>query len=267
MASRRFKAPGVVATLFALLGLAILVWLGTWQSIRYQEKSAAESQQDALADATPRAVTSLDALNSGELDFHPVTLRGEFAAEPSFLIKHRIYQGKPGYWLVSPLVMESGEAVLVNRGWLPYEKGEATASAIIAGTAGEQKLHGLVHYLDYVVADTPTRDALKKGERDTTLVFWDSYDTEGMHQAIEAPTPSRAVIVTLSEDHSGSPYPIASYAHITEPYLTAEKHFGYALTWYSLAVALIAIYVAAGFGALKAHAMAPREDGQVDSHS
>ncbi|TXD35743.1 SURF1 family protein [Lujinxingia vulgaris] len=267
MSSRRFKAPGVVATLFALLGLALLLWLGTWQSIRYQEKSAAESQRDALADAEPHHITSLDALNSGELDFHPVTLRGAFATEPAFLIKHRVFKGKPGYWLVSPLILESGESVLVNRGWVPYEDGEGKAAALIDRTDGEETLHGLVHYLDYVVADDATREAVKRGEHDPSLILWDSYDTEGMHQAVEGPTPSRAVIVTLSEEHSGSPYPIASYAHITEPYLTAEKHFGYALTWYSLAVALIAIYIAAGFGALKASPMAPREDGQLRDHS
>ncbi|RVU44062.1 SURF1 family protein [Lujinxingia sediminis] len=266
MSSRRFKAPGVVATLFALLGLALLLWLGTWQSIRYQEKSAAETQRDALADAEPHHITSLDGLNSGELDFHPVTLQGVFAPEPAFLIKHRVFEGKPGYWLVSPLILQSGDAVLVNRGWVPYEEGETIASSIIASSE-EETLHGLVHFLDRVVADDATRQAVESGEREGSIILWDSYDTEGMRRAIDAPTPTRAVIVTLAEEHSGAPYPFASYAHITEPYLSAEKHFGYALTWYSLAVALIAIYLAAGFGLLRASPMAPREDGRIETRS
>ena len=260
MSARRFKAPGVAATLFALLGLALLLWLGSWQAIRYLEKTASESQRDALTDATPHRIETLEALNSGELDFHPVTLRGEFAQAPNFLMKHRVFRGKPGYWLVSPLILESGEAVLVNRGWIPYERGEALAAAIVKRTEGTQELSGLVHHLDYVVSDDATRASLESGGVGDPMILWDSYDTEGMHQAIEFPTPTRAVVITLAPEHSGQPHPVASYAHITEPYLTAEKHFGYALTWYSLAVALIAIYVAAGFGSLRAQSMAPRPD-------
>ncbi|RAL21595.1 hypothetical protein DL240_12115 [Lujinxingia litoralis] len=258
MSSRRFKAPGPIATFFALLGLGILLSLGSWQALRYQQKSHAEGQRDALAEATPRPISDLAALNRGELDFHPVTVRGEFLSDRAFLIKHRVHQNKPGYWLVSPLRLPSDELLLINRGWVPYERGEAIARSLLEASAGEQEFHGLVHFLDYVVADTPARQRLARGEASEAILLWDSYDTEGMHSALEGTTAQRAVIVTLAPDHSGEPYPIASLAHITEPYLTAEKHFGYALTWYSLAVALIVIYAAAGFGVLHAQPMATR---------
>ena len=249
------------STFFTLLGLALLIFLGTWQAQRYISKKAFEEARDAQIDLPILEHPSGSEIANGAVDFRRIRISGHWDRERGFLIKHRVYRGKPGFWVVSPLFISTQEdpeplALLVNRGWVPFTEGEERAETLLlALPEGEVTLTGLIHVLEYVVPDRSLREALDSEAFTTGILAMDSYDTEAMNQALAAPGFERPLVLTIGESSTPTDtYPVASFDHITEPYLTSETHFGYALTWYVLALALIAIWVANGLGLLHAAA-------------
>lgn len=214
-----------------------------------------EERRDARIDAPVAPLESIDDLESGDYDFRRLQVDGLWDPDRLFLIKHRVFDGEPGYWIVSPLHIDDGDqkaALLVNRGWIHRHEGPEKAAQILDDTDDEPtSLTGLVHVLDEVIVDDDALQRLDNEPNPTGVVVLNSYDTTSMHRAIDIDTLSRPMVLTKSPDPDGDQRePIASHHHITEPYLTAETHFGYMLTWYFLAIALVGLWIAYGFGVL-----------------
>ncbi|MBA2662186.1 MAG: SURF1 family protein [Bradymonadaceae bacterium] len=242
-------------TLATLVGLSILLSLGTWQSLRYLEKSADEAQRDERRVLALSDIHALSDLGPA-LDYRQVRVHGRVDPAHTFLIKHRTHLGKPGFWLISALVLDGQqEMLLVNRGWLPYREGRELAQGLRG--SDEEVFVGLVHTLERVIADQRLRERIQVGTIEPEeLVELDTYDLTAILGTLPMPTTTRPVIITLTDAHSGAPYPIASTDQITAPYLTADKHLGYATTWYTMALALLAMFIAYGMGMLRSRAMA-----------
>ncbi len=243
-------------TFFTLLGLAILISLGTWQLNRYLDARSFEAERDARLDDYVVAVDSLDEFRSTELDFRRVRIEGQWDRDRLFLIRHRVYQGDPGYWVVTalrPPTIDDGPALLVNRGWIHRQDGLPEAQRILeALDDGVHTVTGLVHPLDHVVADDDFRDAYptSSDRLPQGVVEMDTYDLTAIYDSLPYDAVERPVILTESSDSWERELPVASHEHITQPYLTADTHFGYMLTWYLLALALIAIWIAHAAGVL-----------------
>ena len=254
-------------TLFSILGLALLVLLGSWQLSRYLDAQDFEERRDARMDASVAQLESPDDLESDGYDFRRVEVQGTWDTERLFLIKNRVFEGTPGYWIVTPLHIEEDgheKALLVNRGWIHREGGPAKAKDYLEALDDEpDTVVGLVHLLDEVVIDNRTHQKLDIEANPTGVVELNFYDTTAMNRVIEADTFSRPIVITESPGaDSADEEPIPSHDHITAPYLTAETHFGYMLTWYLLALALIGIWIAYGFGILQSQSY--KEPAQSD---
>ncbi len=248
---------------FTAIGLALLVSLGTWQLNRFLDARTFEDQRDARMDLSVVGLESTNQLTDGELHFRRIEVEGIWDEELLFLIKHRVYEGMPGYWVVSPFVPtgdESSTALLVNRGWISIEDGLEQARHILDETpTSAETITGLVHRLDDVVVDDDFHERFDESSPPTGVVELESYDTTAMHRTVQDPGLDRPIVLTLGPDSSpNESEPIPSFDYITEPYLTAETHFGYMLTWYLLALALLAIWVAHGLGLLASPAYEER---------
>ena len=254
-------------TAATLVGLCLLIALGSWQLSRFLDARAFEQARDATMDLPVVSLDDARDLVSGELDFRHVQITGRWHQEVLFLIKHRVYQGTPGFWVVQPLYPESAQdddqptAIMVNRGWLSVESGDDAARNLLEATAGQQgHAQGLLHRLDDVVTDRRMLAVLEAGETPTGVIELETYDITAMQQIVGDTAIDRPIVLTEAGttdrvDPSGL---VASTQHITEPYLTAETHFGYMLTWYILALALIAIWIAHGLGLLSSPAYRDR---------
>lgn len=255
----------IISTLFTALGLALLLSLGTWQTLRYNEKLRFEQARDARAHL-PTLTAHSEHLSSGEADFRHIRLLGTWDKEQSFLIKHRIFEGKPGFWVINTFTLANGgPSLLVNRGWIPFDGGESLALSLLDDLPDtEIILNGFIHLVERPVADEHLRAQLQSTSAPTPKVqTLNTYDLDAMHAALKSPTFARPIVLTLDRDaDSTQALPIASLDHITSPYLTSETHLGYAITWFSLAAALIAIWLAHGFGLLRSTSFIhhPRHD-------
>ena len=114
------KAP----TLAYLCLLPLLIALGIWQLGRSEEKRIILGQQEqGLASSeiiklSPAMVDNVDALR-----YKKVQVTGHYDQARQFLIDNQISAGKPGYFVLSPFVLQGeNKAVLVNRGWIPLNQ-------------------------------------------------------------------------------------------------------------------------------------------------
>ncbi len=126
-------------TLFALFMVGLCVLLAHWQWTRYETRQSENQTLDAAvsAPAVPLdQVLPAEAAGAQHLDpaleWRMVTATGTFDTAGEVAVRRRPLDGKNGFWIVTPLVTDSG-TVLVNRGWTPVtEGGDATTTPQVA---------------------------------------------------------------------------------------------------------------------------------------
>lgn len=251
----QFK-PRFWPTLGTIVGLALLLALGTWQTLRYFEKLAIEAERAAhLTDARIQ-VKSLAEFQQKARSYSPIEVRGSLDPDYVFLFKHRTHDGgKPGYWVGGVLRFAEGPgALIVNRGWVHRNSAQELAAEPLDTEL--KSYNGLVYQPQRVIADEGTRAELKRGELalktspQGEVVEWESYDITGIAQALSVETPTTPTILVLGPEHSEYPYPVASLEYVTQPYMTSERHLGYLSFWYLTALGLLGMYLANAFGLL-----------------
>ena len=119
--TRRFRPrfrPRFWPSLTTVLALAVLVAMGTWQLERL------ESKRGLIAEMTQRMAGPARALppppvDAAMLRYRPIRLEGRFRHDRELYLEARSHQGRAGLHLVTPLVLDDGRVVLVDRGWVP----------------------------------------------------------------------------------------------------------------------------------------------------
>ena len=80
-----------------------------------------ETPQDVLQLASQFDSTA-PAFNETSIAYRPVIAVGQYDASAEVLLRStQNYQGLPGYYVLTPLVLQDKQAVLVMRGWVPFE--------------------------------------------------------------------------------------------------------------------------------------------------
>ena len=118
-------APPAWASVLAIAVAVAAVSLGNWQTGRAEEKLARQARIDSLASGPAMRVDAA-VRPAGELVNRRLVARGRLLHERGWLIDNRIHNGRPGYHVVTPLLLEDGGShartapvvMLVNRGWV-----------------------------------------------------------------------------------------------------------------------------------------------------
>ncbi|HYN56063.1 MAG TPA: SURF1 family cytochrome oxidase biogenesis protein [Motilibacterales bacterium] len=137
-------------TAFILAMLVLCVILARWQWSRYQYRLDENDRLDAalaapgvpvdeLLEAVPAGSASLGLPQ--ELEWRTVTATGTFDPAGETAVRRRPLDGRNGFWIVTPLVTESG-VLLVNRGWAPAGRDATTAPDVPAAPLGLVTLTG-----------------------------------------------------------------------------------------------------------------------------
>lgn len=123
LGSYRFSPPWWGIALF-LLGAAILCSLGMWQIERAHSKERLVAQQQAAREAGTTALAPASAPASG--DAHNADLvynrhyvvSGRFQSERQILLSDQLNGTRTGYRIWTPLLLDTGVRVMVDRGWV-----------------------------------------------------------------------------------------------------------------------------------------------------
>ena len=142
--------PGwILSHLFVIACVAMFVFLGLWQFDRLmgrRESNDLIRQRQSMPVVPVNEVMAVEdpAAAVGDAVFRQVTATGTYATDDQVLIRNRSNQGSPGYWVVTPLATSDGEALVVNRGWIPIQTGDDASPDFYAPPSGTVTVTGLV---------------------------------------------------------------------------------------------------------------------------
>lgn len=142
--------PGwILSHLFVFACVVAFVFLGLWQFDRLmgrRESNDVIRQRQSMPVVPVGEVMSVEdpATSVSDAVFRQVTMTGTYATEDQVLIRNRSNQGSPGYWVVTPLATGDGEALVVNRGWIPIQTGDEASPDFYAPPSGTVTVTGLV---------------------------------------------------------------------------------------------------------------------------
>jgi surfeit locus 1 family protein len=128
------------------LGFSVLMKLGFWQLDRANEKREIIQAIELRQSAEPVMIGGLSKINKKDFEHQRLRLQGSYNNEKNILIKRQIHQGRYGYEVITPFMVESDKHwLLVSRGWIEDQQG-AGAIPVVEPVEGSVELVVGVHY-------------------------------------------------------------------------------------------------------------------------
>jgi len=222
--------PRLVPTLFTVPGVLILLGLGVWQVQRLHWKEGLIAQRDRAVVAAPIEPPQTLAEARG-LEFHHVAAEGVFDNDKELYLAATSDSGESGYQVVTPLKLDDGRVMFVNRGFIPLELKDRTTRA--AGElSGPRRVIGL---LRIPPVEKPSF-FLPDNRPDINLWFWVDLPAMAQRDGIADLVP-----FYIDADVTPNPggWPKGGITRLDLP----NDHLQYAITWFSLAITLAVIYI------------------------
>lgn len=110
-------------TLIVILGVIILEWLGVWQLHRRDYKRELNYMMAARWQMAPFDINH-ESLPSDlvDLQFRHIQATGKFDYAHQILLKNDTRGEVPGASVITPLILDDQHAILVARGWVPFDQ-------------------------------------------------------------------------------------------------------------------------------------------------
>ena len=223
-------SPRVLPTLAAIIVFPILLSLGFWQLHRGQTKQALESQFALSANSAPlnyqKAVSNLQ-----KYQFHNIKVSGDYLNDKQLLLENRFHQHQLGYEVITPLKLPNNDVVLVNRGWIPGLTNNV--SPTLSPVKGNLTITGRIII--------PQQKIFKLGSLSYENQAWPrlipNISWETIKQAMPNTKLSPFIIQLDPKSKNGF---TREWKPVT---LSPQKHFGYAVQWFAMAVTVLIIFI------------------------
>lgn len=225
----RFR-PGLPLTVAAVLGLALLLTLGTWQVQRMGWKHALIAQSEAgLAAPAIEVAAGTDPLAIPA--YRKVRIEGRYLAGRSAFMGLSAREGEPGTALIGFIQDDAGRVWAIDRGWIAHD---AMASPPPA-TEGRVAVEAVLRYLPQPGPFTPNDNLAKR------QLFAPSAESLAAIAGSRVVPRLLAALPGTGTPASGAPVPASPRIDLP------DNHLGYAITWYGLAATLAVFYILMGF--------------------
>ncbi|MCK1388735.1 SURF1 family protein [Bradyrhizobium sp. 21] len=144
-ARRKAARPSPWLTILSLAAFVLLIALGVWQVERRAWKLALIDRVEQRVHAAARPIpapAAWPAVSAANDEYRHVSVTGRFLHDRETLVQAVTEEG-PGYWVLTPLQRDDGTLVLVNRGFVPSERRDASARRD-GNPAGQVEITGLL---------------------------------------------------------------------------------------------------------------------------
>ncbi|MDA9872424.1 SURF1 family protein [Candidatus Thioglobus sp.] len=220
--SLRFILPSILIT----ATFAFLVSLGFWQLERADDKRSIEASIKQANTGSVELIKKEEGLQSKE--YYEVRLQGKYLSDKQFIYDNQIVDQVSGYYVLTPYALEGqSKAILINRGFIPWNgRRDKLADIVIGQETREIKVQ---------ISKPIKRMELKPSEVGIQFpVLIQSIDLQDM--ADRAKVDFSSVIGLLDASASNG------FIRKWEPYTgSIEKHIGYAVQWFLMALVLAII--------------------------
>lgn len=217
-----------------IIGIAVLCALGTWQVKRLFWKEALIAE---VEERTAQPPVALDAFLQSQTDkenwpYSPVTTQGVYDHSKEVYFFTTSIEGRSGWNVHTPMLLDNGKYLIVNRGFVPYDMQEPEKRAE-GQVTGKQQLAGLVR-----VPETEKPNGwFPENDPEKRELYWRDYDvfTDLMGKG------EGREFVPLFVDADNAPIPGGFPKGGTTIIAFSNSHLQYAVTWYGLALALLGV--------------------------
>jgi cytochrome oxidase assembly protein ShyY1 len=193
--------------------------LGQWQMDRRMEAVAEINKVLENYDDEPVPLAGNAGLFTGfqaSQEWTPVSMAGEYLTEDTRIVRNRPKAGKPGYEVLVPFRADTGDVIVVNRGWLPIGNTAGRPDVVPAPSEGD---------LDVVVRVKPGEPDLGRDAPEGQLA---SIDLVAFEDSVGYQVADTAYGEMVEED----PAPATRPQTLVPPTLDEGPHLSYSLQWF-----------------------------------
>ncbi len=242
--------------LLALALVALFINFGFWQLRRLAQRDAYNALLETRLDAPPRPYTDLERRTSAtapvtdpdSVAYRRASVSGRYDPANEVLLRSRALDGQPGYHVLTPLRFAENRALLVDRGWVPFEFDEPPVTE--AAPPESVQVTGVLQPAQVQPAGGGVLDRLglvqqdpAEGELDAVFFVNPARIGRGLPYALE---PVFLELATQTPAQRGQlPVPPPPLE------ITRGSHLAYALQWFSFALIGVVGYAALLRGVLR----------------
>jgi surfeit locus 1 family protein len=243
------RARLILPTLLVAAALAGLVALGNWQLERraWKQELLDRIAARTAAPQVPLAEALRQARAGVDVEYLRVAVTGRFDHAGERHVYALDAEGQPGFHIYTPLTTGDRRVVLVNRGYVPLAQRDPKTRQ--AGQIGEVSLVGLARQ------PRPAGWFAAVSDPQRNLFYWPDFQAIAASLEPEYAAGDLVPFFVEAEAKPANPggLPRGGVTRLTLP----QNHLQYALTWYGLALALLAVY-----GVFAVGRLAALEDGK-----
>ena len=224
----------IALVVLMIAGIAILCWLGTWQVKRlyWKEDLIAKVEERTSLAAQPIDAFLNDGIAKANWPYHPVAVEGVFDHSKEVYFFTTSIKGRSGWNVHTPLLLDNGNYLIVNRGFVPYDLREPELR--LQGQVTEkQSITGLVR-----VPETAKPNAwFPENNLQNRELYWRDLNA---FENLMGKEEGRE-FVPFFVDANDEPIPGGWPKGGTTIIAFSNSHLQYAVTWYGLALALLGV--------------------------
>lgn len=218
--------------LAALITVGVTARLGFWQLDRAAQKTALQTARDQQGRLPMLDSTALarDAEAAPAQWHRKATVQGAWITEATVYLDNRPMAARSGFFVVTPLRLADGRAVLVQRGWLPRDQLDRTRLVSYRTDAGQVHITGRI-------APSPSR--LYELGTAASGVIRQNLDLAAYALEIRQPLLPLVIVQDDADATAGD----GLLRQWPQPASDVHKHYGYAFQWFGLSALATTLYV------------------------
>ena len=224
---------GRIVLVAVIAGLLIsgLTALGSWQIQRLSWKHDLIARVEQNIHATPIAAPNLDNWQQADkkaLEYRAVSVTGHYLNDKETAVAALTERGS-GYWIVTPFQRDSGEVIYINRGYVPSAK-RALENRAGGQIDGETSVTGLLRLTE------PKGFFLRQNDPEKNI--WHARDIAVFAERAKLKNvPDYFIDANAEQNTADRPQGGLTVVKF------ADNHLVYALTWFVLALMVLAMAV------------------------
>jgi surfeit locus 1 family protein len=218
-------------TLLVFGGILLTIRLGIWQIDRNFQRWSQNDHIRAMQ-ALPVLELSIGGVQEDldQMEYRAVRVTGRYDYEHQVALRNQVWTQdwgiEPGFALLTPLMLEDGRAIMVERGWIPA-KYDTPATWRQFDEPGPLTIEGVI------------RVGIEKGEMGggvpdpplspdrQSLAFWNFVNIRRLQE--QMPYPLYNVYIQQAPDEGKTALPYPSSPQVD---LSGGEHLGFALQWF-----------------------------------
>ena len=203
-------------SIFVFFFISVFLALGSWQIIRLNWKLELINQIESSLKDIP-----VNLSNSKHKNYLRIKTRGSIDFEKQIYLYNLNEKGTPGFEVINPLKVGNNN-YLLNRGWIPFNKKEDETINVI----DENYINGVLR--------KQIKPNIFKPENDLSENYWFTLDRDDIFKFTGKNFSPYVIYLSGNNEF---PKPKSITANIS------NNHKKYALTWFSLAISILLIYL------------------------